>query len=74
MYTKSLERLKGIVDPADKVPIEKFLSVENLRLAMALIFSLKINFYQSSCWSRRVRWGWKEDVEFRVQCRQGDGH
>ena len=45
MYTKSLERLKGIVDPADKVPIEKFLSVENLRLAMALIFSLKINFY-----------------------------
>jgi hypothetical protein len=45
MYTKSLERLKGIVDPADKVPIEKFLSVENLRLAIALIFSLKINFY-----------------------------
>ena len=45
MYAKATPRLKGIVDIADKAAIEACLSIENLRRAMALIFSLKINFY-----------------------------
>ena len=44
-YTNALTRLNGILDMSSKAAIESFLAVDQLRLGMALLFSLKINFY-----------------------------